>query len=83
MQGPSDAFAALDGNAATSVVWNPVRKLFVAAMRYHGYYQSTDGMTWTRHGGAAQRRVDGGTVSHQYRGRSGRSIAPSFAARWR
>jgi hypothetical protein len=36
------------GNAATSVVWNSVRHLFVAAVRYHGYYQSTDGMTWTR-----------------------------------
>ena len=37
-----------DGNAATSVVWNPVRQLFVAAVRYHGYYQSADGITWTR-----------------------------------
>jgi len=45
VQGKSDAFA---GNAATAVVWNPVRKLFAAAVRYHGYYQSTDGETWTR-----------------------------------
>jgi hypothetical protein len=37
-----------DGNAATSVVWNPVRQLFVAAVRFHGYYQSLDGVTWTR-----------------------------------
>ena len=37
-----------DGNAATSVVWNPVRQLFVAAVRFHGYYQSADGITWTR-----------------------------------
>jgi hypothetical protein len=36
------------GNAATSVVWNPVRQSFFAAVRYHGYYQSTDGITWTR-----------------------------------
>ena len=36
------------GNAATSVVWNPVRKRFYAAVRFHGYYESTDGMTWTR-----------------------------------
>ena len=36
------------GNAATAVVWNPVRKLFYAALRFHGYYQSTDGLTWTR-----------------------------------
>jgi hypothetical protein len=48
VQGPNAAFAAPDGNAATSVVWNPVRKVFVAAVRYHGYYQSADGVTWTR-----------------------------------
>ena len=48
VQGPSDTFAAPDGNAATSVVWNPVRKLFIAAVRFHGYYQSLDGITWTR-----------------------------------
>jgi hypothetical protein len=48
VQGPLDTFARPDGNAATAVVWNPVRKLFVAAVRYHGYYQSTDGATWTR-----------------------------------
>ena len=48
VQGPSDAFADPDGNAATSVVWNPVRQLFIAAVRYHGYYQSADGVTWTR-----------------------------------
>jgi hypothetical protein len=48
VQGPNEKFALPDGNAATSVVWNPVRQLFVAAVRYHGYYQSTDGITWTR-----------------------------------
>ena len=48
VQGPLDAFARPDGNAATSVVWNPVRNLFIAAVRYHGYYQSTDGAHWTR-----------------------------------
>jgi len=48
VQGPGDTFVHPDGNAATSVVWNPVRKLFVAAVRYHGYYQSADGITWTR-----------------------------------
>jgi hypothetical protein len=48
VQGPTDAFAKPDGNAATAVVWNPVRQLFVAAVRYHGYYQSPDGVTWTR-----------------------------------
>ena len=48
VQGPGDAFPEFYGNAATSVVWNPVRQLFVAAVRYHGYYQSSDGITWTR-----------------------------------
>ncbi len=36
------------GLAATSVVWNPVRKRFYAALRYHGYYESLDGASWTR-----------------------------------
>ncbi len=48
VQGPQDPFAYPDGNAATSVVWNPIRRVFVAAVRYHGYYQSTDGMNWTQ-----------------------------------
>jgi len=48
VQGPADPFASPDGNAATSVAWNPVRQLFVAAVRFHGYYQSADGVTWTR-----------------------------------
>lgn len=36
------------GNAATAVVWNPVRQRFYAAARFHGYYESADGVTWTR-----------------------------------
>ncbi len=48
VQGPMDQYTPPDGNAATAVVWNPVRQLFVAAVRYHGYYQSADGVTWTR-----------------------------------
>lgn len=48
VQGPAVIFAAPDGNAATSIVWNPVRQLFLAAIRYHGYYSSPDGITWTR-----------------------------------
>lgn len=50
VQGPGDAFTLPDGNAATAVVWNPVRRVFVAAVRYHGYYQSSDGENWTRLG---------------------------------
>jgi hypothetical protein len=48
VQGPSDAFDYPDGNAATAVVWNNIRGVFIAAVRFHGYYQSTDGVTWTR-----------------------------------
>ena len=48
VQSPSLLPLGPAGNAATSVVWNPVRQLFVAAVRYHGYYQSPDGITWTR-----------------------------------
>jgi hypothetical protein len=48
VQGPLDAFAGPDGNAATSVVWNPLRGVFLAGVRFHGYYQSTDGAHWTR-----------------------------------
>ena len=50
VQGPAYEYlpGQVDGNAATSVVWNPVRQLFFAAVRFHGYYQSPDGVTWTR-----------------------------------
>lgn len=48
VQGPLDAYDNPHGNAATAVVWNPVRQVFLAAIRYHGYYQSSDGMNWTR-----------------------------------
>lgn len=50
VQGPLDSFTEPEGNAATAVVWNPVRRLFISAVRYHGYYQSADGVTWTRMG---------------------------------
>jgi len=36
------------GVPVNSVVWNPVRQMFYAAVQYHGYYQSPDGVTWTR-----------------------------------
>jgi hypothetical protein len=39
---------AKGGNAVTAVVWNPVRQRFYAAARFHGYYESADGVTWTR-----------------------------------
>ena len=36
------------GVPVSSVVWNPARRMFYAAVEYHGYYQSQDGETWTR-----------------------------------
>jgi hypothetical protein len=48
VQGPLDPFVTPDGNAATAVVWNQQRGVFIAAVRYHGYYQSADGIIWTR-----------------------------------
>ena len=48
VQGPQDMFASPNGNSATAIVWNPVRQIFIAAVRFHGYYQSTDGINWTR-----------------------------------
>ncbi|MHB8302261.1 MAG: choice-of-anchor D domain-containing protein [Acidobacteriaceae bacterium] len=40
--------SAFPGVPVTSVVWNPARKMFFAAVQYHGYYGSSDGVTWTR-----------------------------------
>jgi hypothetical protein len=36
------------GAVALAVVWNPVRQIFVAALRNHGLYSSQDGVAWTR-----------------------------------
>ena len=48
VQSAQSDFTSYNGNAATAVVWNPVRHLFYAAVRFHGYYQSSDGVSWTR-----------------------------------
>ena len=48
VQTPMPSGQNLGGNAVTSVVWNGVRQRFYAAVRFHGYYQSADGVTWTR-----------------------------------
>jgi hypothetical protein len=48
VQSPRPTGGDLGGRAATAVVWNPVRQRFYAAIRYHGYYESADGATWTR-----------------------------------
>ena len=36
------------GVMALAVVWNPMRQIFVAALRNHGFYSSQDGVAWTR-----------------------------------
>lgn len=48
VQGPMAGYATGSGSAATAVIWNPIRKVFIAAVRFHGYYRSPDGVTWTR-----------------------------------
>ena len=48
IQSSQIAASGYAGNSATSVTWNPVRKRFYAVVRYHGYYESSDGITWTR-----------------------------------
>ncbi len=39
---------ASEATSATSVVYNASANLFFAAERYHGFYSSPDGLTWTR-----------------------------------
>ena len=48
VQSPQPLGTGEIGNAATSVVWDPVRAMFYAAVRSHGYYSSPNGVTWTR-----------------------------------
>lgn len=44
----TDPGGATDATSATSVVYNSVAGLFFAAVRYHGFYSSPDGVNWTR-----------------------------------
>ncbi len=43
-----DPGGATDATSATSVVYNAVAGLFFAAVRYHGFYSSPDGVNWAR-----------------------------------
>ena len=43
-----DPGGATDATSATSVVYNASSGQFFAAIRYHGFYSSPDGTTWTR-----------------------------------
>lgn len=44
----SDPGGTIDATSATSVVYNQGAGLFFAAIRYHGFYSSPDGVNWTR-----------------------------------
>ncbi|MGO9085143.1 MAG: hypothetical protein ACLP6G_14605 [Terriglobales bacterium] len=44
----ADPGGATDATSATSVVYNASAGKFFAAVRYHGFYSSSDGVTWTR-----------------------------------
>jgi hypothetical protein len=44
----SDNGSATDPTSATAVVYNASSGLFFAAIRYHGFYSSPDGIAWTR-----------------------------------
>jgi hypothetical protein len=44
----ADTGGLTDATAATSVVYNDGAGRFFAAIRYHGFYSSSDGVTWTR-----------------------------------
>jgi hypothetical protein len=44
----TDPGGADDATSATSVVYNLSAGLFFAAIRYHGFYSSPDGVNWTR-----------------------------------
>ncbi len=43
-----DSGVTVDPGSATSVVYNQAAGMFFAALRYHGFYSSTDGITWSR-----------------------------------
>ncbi len=44
----TDPGGVTDATSATSVVYNASAGRFFAAVRYHGFYSSPDGVTWTR-----------------------------------
>ena len=46
----SDPGGATDAASATSVIYNGAAGKFFAAVRYHGFYSSPDGVHWTRLG---------------------------------
>jgi hypothetical protein len=45
---PRDPGGSIDATSATSVVFNSSASKFFAAIRFHGFYSSADGVNWTR-----------------------------------
>jgi hypothetical protein len=45
---PRDPGGSIDATSATSVVYNASASKFFAAIRFHGFYSSSDGVNWTR-----------------------------------
>jgi len=43
-----DGSVATVSSSATAVIYNASAATFFAALQYHGFYSSTDGITWTR-----------------------------------
>ncbi|MFZ0286318.1 MAG: hypothetical protein WAL32_13900 [Terriglobales bacterium] len=43
-----DGTVTIDPGSASSVIYNAAAGLFFAALRYHGFYSSPDGINWTR-----------------------------------
>jgi hypothetical protein len=44
----TDAGAQVSASSVTSVVYSPAAGAFFAAVRFHGFYTSTDGLNWSR-----------------------------------
>jgi hypothetical protein len=44
----NDGNLTIDPGSATAVIYNAAAGLFFAALRYHGFYSSSDGLNWTR-----------------------------------
>ncbi|PYX76989.1 MAG: hypothetical protein DMG72_03430, partial [Acidobacteria bacterium] len=47
-QTPLDGTVPIDPTSATAVVYNEAAATFYAAIRFHGFYSSPDGLHWTR-----------------------------------
>jgi hypothetical protein len=44
----NDGTVTIDPGSAAAVIYNAAAGMFFAALRYHGFYSSLDGLNWTR-----------------------------------